>query len=194
MDVATPQLDPGTHLRGMRLTTSGLSAALGIPGGELRDTVVDLDQLFGAAHLEEAAERVWNGRFPTCIAVSELDSRSTHAVRRLTANSAATAGEVSAELGLSDRQLRRLLLARTGLEPRALRHLGRLHRFLRMTDDHWPTNNLADVAHSAGYADQAHLARDVRRLCGLPPTELMRERRASTPSAPPEETQPRTLP
>jgi len=36
---------------------------------------------------------------------------------------------------------------------------------------------LSSLAGRAGYADQAHLARDTRALTGLTPTQLLREHR-----------------
>lgn len=36
---------------------------------------------------------------------------------------------------------------------------------------------LSSLAGRAGYADQAHLARDARALAGLTPTQLLREHR-----------------
>lgn len=36
---------------------------------------------------------------------------------------------------------------------------------------------LSSLAGRAGYADQAHLARDTRALAGLTPTQLLREHR-----------------
>ena len=54
----------------------------------------------------------------------------------------------------------------------------RLQRFLRVAEGPEGTGaDLAVVAAMTGYADQAHLARDCRRLSGHTPTELL-ERRA----------------
>ncbi|WP_201776565.1 helix-turn-helix domain-containing protein [Allosalinactinospora lopnorensis] len=47
----------------------------------------------------------------------------------------------------------------------------RMNRALDMAREGTP---LADVAASAGYADQAHLARDTKALTGVPPGVLIR--------------------
>jgi AraC-like DNA-binding protein len=36
-----------------------------------------------------------------------------------------------------------------------------------------PRPDLADLATEAGFADQAHMSREVRRLCSATPTELV---------------------
>ena len=54
-----------------------------------------------------------------------------------------------------------------GLPPFALARLGTL----RMR---CPEQSLADLAINTGYADQAHMARDVHRLANIRPTELLR--------------------
>jgi AraC-like DNA-binding protein len=47
-------------------------------------------------------------------------------------------------------------------------------RFQRARSLATTTLTLADLAASSGYADQAHLARECRRLAGLTPTELFK--------------------
>ena len=65
------------------------------------------------------------------------------------------------------------------VEPRRHRLRERTHRFQRFLRL-LPTAraSLAVLASEAGYADQAHLAREVRRLSGQSPSGLMAELRS----------------
>jgi AraC-like DNA-binding protein len=83
---------------------------------------------------------------------------------------------VAEEIGVTGRHLRRILLDHTGLGPRSLQRVARLQNFLRLADREWPATSLAHMAVVAGYADQAHLSREVRELGGVTPRELLRER------------------
>jgi methylphosphotriester-DNA--protein-cysteine methyltransferase len=74
------------------------------------------------------------------------------------------------ELGFSSRQLRRIVVEHSGLGPKTYQRVVRLRQFL--ADD----GPLAQAAVNAGYADQAHLTREVSRLCGLSPAALRAER------------------
>jgi AraC-like DNA-binding protein len=80
------------------------------------------------------------------------------------------------QLGVTGRQLRRIVLAEVGLPPRVYQQVLRLQRFVRAADAGVP---LARAAIVAGYADQPHLTRDVRRFSGLTPARLIRERRST---------------
>jgi transcriptional regulator GlxA family with amidase domain len=80
--------------------------------------------------------------------------------------------ELAAALGFSERQLRRRFLAAVGYGPKTLQRVLRLRRFLAERD----VDGLAAAAVGAGYADQAHLARDCRALTGLTPGQLTRGR------------------
>jgi AraC-like DNA-binding protein len=73
-------------------------------------------------------------------------------------------GEVAWELGFSERQLRRRSVASFGYGPKILQRVVRFQRALRLARAGVP---LAEVAAVAGYADQAHLANDVKRLSGV---------------------------
>ncbi|MGW6499086.1 DUF6597 domain-containing transcriptional factor [Nonomuraea angiospora] len=75
-----------------------------------------------------------------------------------------TVGEVAWDLGFSERQLHRRSLAAFGYAPKILQRVVRFQRALTLARAGVP---LAEVAVTAGYADQAHLSHDVKRLSGV---------------------------
>ncbi|MEV0233512.1 helix-turn-helix transcriptional regulator [Nonomuraea sp. NPDC050786] len=75
-----------------------------------------------------------------------------------------TVGEVAWDLGFSERQLHRRSLASFGYAPKTLQRIVRFQRALTLARAGVP---LAEVALAAGYADQAHLSHDVKRLSGV---------------------------
>lgn len=75
-------------------------------------------------------------------------------------------------LDLSERTLRRQCDAAFGYGPKTLARILRFQRFLRLA--RMPARGgLAFLAAEAGYADQAHLTREARRLTGLAPGAIM---------------------
>ena len=72
-------------------------------------------------------------------------------------------------LGVSERSLERLLSQRTQRGPLFWRNLARARRCARALAGAEP---LAQLAAAHGYADQAHLTRDLRRWFGATPTAL----------------------
>ncbi len=72
--------------------------------------------------------------------------------------------EVARDLGLSERQLHRRSLTAFGYAPKTLQRIVRFQRALRLARAGVP---LATVAAEAGYADQAHLSHEVKRLSGV---------------------------
>lgn len=69
--------------------------------------------------------------------------------------------------GLSTRQLRRLLSTHAGLGPKLLQRVFRCHRVLRAAEQTRPTASFGALAAQCGYADQAHLSREMLALTGL---------------------------
>ncbi|MEV5707826.1 DUF6597 domain-containing transcriptional factor [Actinoallomurus sp. NPDC052274] len=208
-----PRLRGGERLRGLRIHTAAIGTVLGLPACELRDLKVPLRELFPAAEAGRIADDVWRGRsWSPAVDGPPEDRRIEYAVRRLMRTGTRVA-DLAGELDLSERQLRRLLLAATGLEPRTLRRVARLQRFLTLSDQARtpsaqartrpasdrartrsdractrsgpvrPERSLAELAVSAGYADQAHLSREVRVLAGLTPSALLAERHPSAATA-----------
>jgi AraC-like DNA-binding protein len=175
--VQLPRLAGGTRLRGLRLRTSAIGTALGLPAHEIRDLEVPLSDLFPVGTAAHIAERVWRGDLTAALDPDAGDRRVEYALSGL-ARPAARVADVAENLGMSERHLRRLILAHTGLEPRTLRRVARFQRFLDLSAG--AERSLAGLAARAGYTDQAHLSREVRTLSGLTPASLLAERHART--------------
>jgi AraC-like DNA-binding protein len=77
---------------------------------------------------------------------------------------------LAGSVGLSERQLHRRCLDAFGYGPKMLDRVLRMNLAL---DRARTGEALADVAVLTGYADQAHLTRDVKALTGLPPRILL---------------------
>ncbi len=85
-------------------------------------------------------------------------------------------GQVGEAFGLTERALQRLTARRVGLTPQWLVQRRRLHEAAeRLVAE--PPVPLAQVAADLGYADQAHLTRDFRRVAGVTPARYAAQRR-----------------
>jgi AraC-like DNA-binding protein len=91
-------------------------------------------------------------------------------------------GALSARLGVTDRHLRRVILAETGLSPRRFARVQRFHALLRDADQA-ASPGWAALAARHGYADQSHLIRELQALAGVTPARLLAERRAEPVAA-----------
>ena len=80
-----------------------------------------------------------------------------------------TLEEVAAEACLSPGRFRHLFVEQTGM---ALRPYILWRRFLRVWELATTGSSLSAAAHSAGFADAAHLSRTSRRMFGIPPSVL----------------------
>ncbi|MEU9375898.1 helix-turn-helix domain-containing protein [Streptomyces sp. NPDC048255] len=162
---------PGGTFSGIRLAPGAAPALLGVPAHLLRDRRVELADLWPAREVRRLAGRV-AGYGDPCAGLEELAARraaeagppdplAAEVVARLRAGDA-VAG-IAAAVGLGERQLRRRSLDAFGYGARTLGRILRLRRALALARSGMP---YAEVAAVAGYADQAHLAREVRALAG----------------------------
>jgi AraC-like DNA-binding protein len=180
-------LPPGTVLIGARFRPGAGGDVLGLPLSELRDLRADLAdvrrdlawRLPGTLDPEDAVDRVTDiaGR----LAVAGPPDRAVLRACLLLADPAARTGEVAAEVGMSERQLRRRCEAAVGYGPKMLQRVLRFRRFVSLADragraDRAGLTDLGAAAAACGYADQPHLTRETGRLAGLPPAALIRER------------------
>ncbi|HEY3867235.1 MAG TPA: helix-turn-helix transcriptional regulator [Actinocrinis sp.] len=104
-----------------------------------------------------------------------------YAWRRLRQYDVPTAGQLAAELEWSVRHLRRQFDHYVGMSPHEVTMVARLQRALRLEAT---GASLAEVAHGAGYHDQAHLVKSFRGLLGMTPTGYRALRIASGGSNP----------
>jgi len=80
--------------------------------------------------------------------------------------------QLAAHVGLSERTLRRRCVDAFGYGFKTLDRVLRFQRFFRLAAR--PENhNLADMAARAGYADQAHMTREVQRMSGVTAGEFV---------------------
>ncbi len=148
---------------GVRFRVGAAGAALGLPASELLDRSVPLADVWGAEGAE-IEERV--GTDPTLTALSRVvGARLGDAPDRLV-RTVATGGAPD----IGPRQLRRRFADAVGYGPKTLQRILRFQRFLALAEQR---QDLARLALDAGYADQAHLTRECRRLSGLPPAALL---------------------
>lgn len=167
------------------LTPRGAFALCGVPMRELTGQAVNLSELVGA-RADELAERLadapnWPARFdllddlltawiaagPTTADAVQLAwrrLRSTHGRTRIR--------HVAEDLGLSQRRLETRFAEQVGITPKRLARLLRFQHALRLICVPTPPA-LSQVAIRCGYADQAHLTREIRSLAGCTPTDLL---------------------
>ena len=167
----------------VRFTPQG-ATSLGVPASELTGISVGLDELLPAARVRALREQILAARsqpdqidrlerFLAALPFEE-DRLITYALGALDG----TQGErivrvrdVARDVGLSERQLERRFLSRVGIGPRRYASLRRFERAVALAPR---APSLTHVAYQAGYADHSHFVREVRRLTGSTPGELLR--------------------
>jgi len=167
------RLCAGTESAGLRFAPGAAPSVLGIPAHELLDQRVRLDDVWPAAEARRAAERIADapdhGTALEALAV-ELTSRAEPTDPLVSALvTEARAGRPVADMaqraGLSQRQLLRRCLPAFGYGPKTLARILRAQRALALARSA-QRPAFADVAAATGYADQAHLSREIRALTG----------------------------
>lgn len=180
----------------LSLTPAGARALFGLPSAALAGELLHLDELIGptAAELVDRlrSSQGWAQRFRVLDEVltsvvarplapsrarrvdairAEVDAAWRHLVMR---RGQVRIDGLAADLGWSRRHLGHHFRAEIGLAPKTAA------RVLRFEHAHELAANLeqppwAEIAATAGYADQAHLVRDWRAFTGRPPTVWRRE-------------------
>jgi AraC-like DNA-binding protein len=181
--VALPSPAAGTRAFGVRFRLGAAGTALGLPAEELTDLghvpLVDVWTRDGDAIRAATATGGLPGLVDALrgrLLAAEIDPLARAAAVGL-ARPGARVAVLGAQLGISERQLRRRFADAVGYGPKTLARVLRFQRFLALAarGDFAPggDRDLAGLAFAAGYADQAHLTRECRRLAGRTPAELV---------------------
>jgi AraC-like DNA-binding protein len=179
--VAVPAAEDGLRF-GVRFRVGVAGAALGVEAHELADRSVELADLWGTAgrRLEHRVAAGANDAERLRALVAGVADRWRHpadgdpvvrqAVWELARGTSVAA--TAREVGIGERQLRRRFERAVGYGPATFVRVERFQRFLRLAQAA-PGASVGRLAARAGYADQAHLDRECRRLSGRTPTELL---------------------
>jgi AraC-like DNA-binding protein len=168
---------------GLRFPPGAAPAVVGVPAHDVRGRTVPMSELWPerevrliAEQLEEAAApgRVLEAiaaRRPALAALADpLAAVIVERVRGTRDGDRTNVADTARAVGLSERQLHRRCLTAFGYGPKTLAGILRMRRAVELARAGTP---FAAVAVAAGYADQAHLARDVKKLAGVPLGELV---------------------
>ena len=159
---------------GLRFSHGRGPALLGLRADELRDTTVSLDALWSDAEARALTTRVADDPAGVLLGVAtatppDADGRFGARVFGALARGRDVAG-LADDLGTTPRTLHRHCLPVFGYGPQHLGRILRLQRALARAREGTPW---AAVAAVEGFADQPHLAREVRALAGTTPTGLL---------------------
>jgi AraC-like DNA-binding protein len=173
---------PGLHLEAVRLKAEWSRDLLRFdPGEHLNETREERSM----SRLRELLARSRSSHDALAVLLNELRRLREARVERATTiahgamERVRAGGAVSAlwrDLQVSERQLRRAVLATTGLSAKHTQRILRLNRVVAAADGQ-AQPDWAALAVDAGFYDQPHMIDDVRALTGLTPAALHAERR-----------------
>jgi AraC-like DNA-binding protein len=181
----TPESAEETFIIGVHFKPGGAFPFLGLPAGDLADTHVDLETLWGpsAGRLRESLCEARTSAERFQLLQEALLSRLCHGVEQHYAVSAAvemfgrnqagsTVRETAKYLGLSQRRFIQVFKAEVGMTPKLFSRIQRFQQtrtFMQLN----PPPNWTTLALDRGYFDQSHFIREFLEFSGLSPTDYL---------------------
>jgi AraC-like DNA-binding protein len=176
----------GGTLLGLRFQPGAAAGWLGLPMSEIVGRRVNLSDLWGrtardlSAMIEEAATtatrlRLWQSQLLQVMpnrAVPDREMRALFDALKPACAAPRKLRSIQDRLDISERTLRRRCRDHFGYGPKTLDRILRFQRVVRMARTGGETS-LSGLAFAAGYADQAHLSREIRELSGMTASALV---------------------
>jgi AraC-like DNA-binding protein len=174
-----------TIVIGVRLRPGAAPGVLGPPASELSDRDTPLADIWGAATDCVSAQVIEAPSIQAKLAMAEAalaariavagppDRSIAAAARWLARHPDGRIEDLARFLDMGDRRLHRRFTAAIGYGPKTFQRVLRLQRVLALAGRRQRPAGLAMLALEAGYADQAHMSRELRALTGRSPRELL---------------------
>jgi AraC-like DNA-binding protein len=185
-------LAPGTTTLGIRFRPGASVGVVGMPASELLNQTVDLRDVWGSP-ADRLADELGSADSSNVLAsllmgavqresmgTSGPDPVAQLVVQSLRQNPQRLP-DIGHLVGLSKRQVHRRCVAAIGYGPKTLQRIARFQQLLARAHTE-VDERLATLAAEHGYADQAHLTSESRRLTGLTPAMFISEMRESCAS------------
>jgi AraC-like DNA-binding protein len=171
----------GLAIVGIRLRPGACRAVLGCSAAEIVNGgawLRDIVKSGGRLHRMMLAAPTRSSRLAVLedwvrealVGATDNDRAVIAACRLLSARSRTDVGEVARRLDWNARMIHRQFLAACGYGPKHFHRIMRIQEALRLARNEVASRRLADLAATAGYADQAHMTRDFRAITGFTPS------------------------
>jgi AraC-like DNA-binding protein len=182
----TADLPAGAKIMGARWHPGRAPALLGLPALELLNQSVPLNCVWNRAtnlQFARVADQPDLAARRTALGAALLTRLGDAApvdlvvdagIRWLASHPRGRAAQLSRIVGLSNRHLQRRFCAAVGFGPKMFQSVLRFQRLLNLAGTRSTGHTLADFAVDAGYADQAHMTREVQRFSGSSPSTMLR--------------------
>lgn len=174
---------PAQDVMAARLTPAGARALLGVPMESLAHRHLALEDLIGASARElreraaglgvERRLHALAGWLRARLSPSPRDAASWMVEALVESRGCASIEALRLEAGFSKRRLLASFRERVGLTPKRYARVLRFHRALTTLQGAAPGARLIEVAHAAGFYDQAHMNAEFRALGGLTPSAFL---------------------
>jgi AraC-like DNA-binding protein len=169
---------PGVAVTGLRFAPGFAPRVIGAPAHTFTNERVPLDTVWRSSLVRRLEDDLSASDDPgaalerLALAVTRPRHTNERLVDRIIdrVRAAMPVARIANEVGLSSRQLHRRCLDAFGYGPKTLARVLRMTEALEMART---GVSFADTAARAGYADQSHLARDVRELAGVSLSQLV---------------------
>ena len=176
---------PATAVAGVRFHPGRAAGVLGLPASTLLNQSLPLRDVWSNAAHAQFARVTDQSTLPArlaaleaalhaCLVVAPLDQEVRAAIDWIARYPNGRVEQLSQWLGLSHRQLQRRFWTAVGYGPKTFQSILRFQRLLHLASSALDHQGLAHLAAAAGYADQAHMTREVGRYAGRPPAPVLR--------------------
>jgi AraC-like DNA-binding protein len=173
----------GTVITGIRIRPGAVRTVFGCPAGLILNggaLLSDLAKGAGALHqrllsttnLEQRQALLEDWVRGAIGRAAKVARAVVAACRLLTVEPNLEIGELARKLDWNARTLQRQFRGACGYGPKHFQRIMRVQRAIRAVQAS-VTHPLAEVAQTAGYADQAHMTRDFRGITGFTPREAL---------------------